>query len=109
MPSSAQRVDEEGDGPPAHDGHTVDERHQPGEGVARGGERPRERRVVDDRCERAVEVDQNHGVPRVIDERLEQRPGQTRVWREGRAYVVPTTTMQLASVGSLRRIRRERP
>ena len=72
MPSSAERVDQERDRSAAHDRHPVDEGHQPRQRVTRRGEGPGARGVVDDRCQRAVEVDQHHGVPGVLDERLER-------------------------------------
>ena len=90
-----QRVDQERDRSAAHDRYPVDEGHQPRQRVTGRGERPGERRVVDDRCQRPVEVDQHHGVPGVLHERLELGGDGHAGGRGGRAYLVPRITMQL--------------
>ena len=68
-----ERVDEERHRPTADHRHPLEVRHELLERVACGGERTRDRRVVDDRCEGAVEVDEERGARGLVDERLQRR------------------------------------
>ncbi len=68
----AQRVAQEPDRTPAHDRDETDSADETRERVARGREHGRGIRVVDDRCERAVEVDEHRGTGRVRDQRVER-------------------------------------
>ena len=91
MPSSASASTRNATGRPLTTATRSDEGHQPRQRVTRGGRGRAARGVVDDRCERAVEVDQRRTeCRRVVHERLElggngqrERRGGARHWCPG--------------------------
>ena len=67
-----QRGAQEADRPTAHDCDESDPTDERGQGIARRRQRDRGIGVVDDRCERAVEVNEDCGLIGVLDQRVER-------------------------------------